>query len=127
VPLKNQDPANPFNRLGPYKLQLDLAPAAPSLDGAIVRNLFSMWSRIVPARRRGPTVVSRRSFLSSAVLRRSPPPVAPPDRRRPRRAASRGGLGERAQGAELALARIGRARTLRRSSPGELVEDDPKT
>ena len=48
VPLKNQDPSNPFNRLGPYGLQLDLPPAAPSPDGAIVRNLLSMWSRIVP-------------------------------------------------------------------------------
>jgi hypothetical protein len=48
VPLKNQDPTNPFNRLGPYGLRLDLPPAAPSPDGAIVRNLLSMWSRIVP-------------------------------------------------------------------------------
>lgn len=48
VPLKNQDPSNPFNRLGPYGLQLDLPPAAPSPDGAIVRNLLSMWTRIVP-------------------------------------------------------------------------------
>jgi hypothetical protein len=48
VPIKNQDPANPFNRLGPHGLQLDLPQAAPSPDGAIVRNLLSMWSRIVP-------------------------------------------------------------------------------
>jgi hypothetical protein len=48
VPLKNQDPANPFNRLAPYGLQLDLPPAAPPPDGAVVRNLLSMWSRIVP-------------------------------------------------------------------------------
>lgn len=48
VPIKNQDPSNPFNRLGPYGLQVDLPPAAPSPDGAIVRNLLSMWSRIVP-------------------------------------------------------------------------------
>jgi ABC-type sulfate transport system substrate-binding protein len=48
VPLKNQDPSNPFNRLGPYGLQLDLPPAAPSPDGAIARNLLSMWTRIVP-------------------------------------------------------------------------------
>ena len=48
VPLKNQDPSNPFNRLGPYGLQLDLPPAAPSPDGAIVRNLLSMWTRTVP-------------------------------------------------------------------------------
>ena len=48
VPLKNQDPSNPFNRLGAYGLQLDLPPAAPSPDAAIVRNLLSMWTRIVP-------------------------------------------------------------------------------
>jgi hypothetical protein len=40
--------SNPFNRLGAYGLQLDLPPAAPSPDGAIVRNLLSMWTRIVP-------------------------------------------------------------------------------
>ena len=40
--------SNPFNRLGPYGLHLDLPPAAPSPDGAIVRNLLSMWTRIVP-------------------------------------------------------------------------------
>ena len=40
--------SNPFNRLGPYGLQLDLPPAAPSPAGAIVRNLLSMWTRIVP-------------------------------------------------------------------------------
>lgn len=48
VPLRNQDTANPFNRLGPYGLQLDLPPAAPAPEGAVVRNLLSMWSRIVP-------------------------------------------------------------------------------
>jgi len=48
VPIKNQDGANPFNRLGPYGLQIDLPPASASPDGAVVRNLLSMWSRIVP-------------------------------------------------------------------------------
>jgi hypothetical protein len=48
VPIKNQDASNPFNRLGPYGLQIDLPPASASPDGAVVRNLLSMRSRIVP-------------------------------------------------------------------------------
>jgi len=36
------------NWLGPYGLQLDPPSAAPSPDVAIVRNLLSMSTRIVP-------------------------------------------------------------------------------
>ena len=48
LPLRTQDPSNPFNPLGLYGLRLDLPPAAPSPDEAIVRKLLSMWTRIVP-------------------------------------------------------------------------------
>jgi hypothetical protein len=40
------DSKNPFKRLGAYGLALDL-PAAPVPEGAVVRNLLTMWSRVV--------------------------------------------------------------------------------
>jgi hypothetical protein len=48
VPLKSTDPTNPFVRLAPYGLQIDLPTAAEPPDAAVIRNLLTLWSRVVP-------------------------------------------------------------------------------
>jgi Bacterial extracellular solute-binding protein len=50
VPLKSADARNPFTRLAPYGLQLDLPQAATLPDAAVVRNLMTLWSRTATAR-----------------------------------------------------------------------------
>ena len=47
VPLKSADPKNPFTRLAPYGLQLELPPAGTLPEAAVVRNLMTFWSRTV--------------------------------------------------------------------------------
>jgi len=47
VPVKNTDPHNPFVRLAPYGVQIDVPPAATPPDPVVVRNLLTMWSRVV--------------------------------------------------------------------------------
>jgi ABC-type molybdate transport system substrate-binding protein len=47
VPLKTADASNPFNRLAAFGVQLDIPPAASPPDAAVVRNLQTMWSRLV--------------------------------------------------------------------------------
>jgi ABC-type Fe3+ transport system substrate-binding protein len=46
VPVKTADAQNPFTRLAQYGLQVDIPPVAKAPDGALVRNLMTMWSRI---------------------------------------------------------------------------------
>jgi ABC-type molybdate transport system substrate-binding protein len=50
VPLRTTEPTNPFNRLAQYGLALELPTAATVPDGAVIRNLLTFWSRIVPNR-----------------------------------------------------------------------------
>jgi ABC-type molybdate transport system substrate-binding protein len=49
VPIKS-DAQNPFTRNAGYGVQLDLPPVARQPDGAVVRALLTMWSRIVTPR-----------------------------------------------------------------------------
>jgi ABC-type sulfate transport system substrate-binding protein len=51
VPLKTQDPANPFTRLAEHGIQVDVPPVAEVPEGPVVRNLLTMWSRVVAASR----------------------------------------------------------------------------
>lgn len=46
VPMKNAE-TNPFEKMAPYGVMLDLPAAARPPDGPVVRNLLMMWSRIV--------------------------------------------------------------------------------
>ena len=41
---------NPFSRLAAYGIRIDLPPAVELPDGAVVRNLMMMGSRIVGAK-----------------------------------------------------------------------------
>jgi hypothetical protein len=47
VPMKTNDAANPFTKMAQYGLSIELPPAAPAAEGAVVRNLLMMWSRVV--------------------------------------------------------------------------------
>jgi hypothetical protein len=48
--LKTADPHNPFVRLAAYGLRVDIPTAASMPDPAVVRNLITMWSRVVANR-----------------------------------------------------------------------------
>jgi ABC-type Fe3+ transport system substrate-binding protein len=50
VPLRTDATSNPFTRLASYGIALELPPVAAPPDGALVRNLMTMWSRVVQAR-----------------------------------------------------------------------------
>lgn len=47
VPLKTADAANPYTRLAQFGVQLELPPATPAPPGAVIRNMMTMWSRMV--------------------------------------------------------------------------------
>jgi ABC-type molybdate transport system substrate-binding protein len=47
VPVKTSDPSNPFTRLAQFGVQVDIPPVAKTPDGSVVRNLMTMWTRIV--------------------------------------------------------------------------------
>jgi len=47
VPIKTADAQNPFTRLAQYGISVDIPPVAQTPDGAVVRNLMTMWSRVV--------------------------------------------------------------------------------
>src|SRR5699024_6098220 len=51
VPLKTQDAGNPFTRLASHGIQVDVPPVAEVPEGPVVRNLLTMWSRVVAASR----------------------------------------------------------------------------
>ncbi|MBK7539755.1 MAG: substrate-binding domain-containing protein [Myxococcales bacterium] len=47
VPMKVTEGPDPFAKLAQYGLSLELPAAAPAPDGAVVRNLLTMWSRVM--------------------------------------------------------------------------------
>lgn len=47
VPMKVVEGPNPFAKLSQYGLSLELPAAATAPDGAVVRNLLTMWSRVM--------------------------------------------------------------------------------
>jgi ABC-type Fe3+ transport system substrate-binding protein len=47
VPLKTKDPSNPFTRLAEHGILVDVPPVAEVPEGPVVRNLLTMWSRVV--------------------------------------------------------------------------------
>jgi hypothetical protein len=50
VPIKSLGDGNPFTRLASYGVRVDVPPVAPTPDGAVIRNLLTMWSRVVSSR-----------------------------------------------------------------------------
>ncbi|WP_224364067.1 substrate-binding domain-containing protein [Hyalangium versicolor] len=51
VPIKTADASNPFTRLAEHGIQVDVPPVAEVPEGPVVRNLLTMWSRVVAANR----------------------------------------------------------------------------
>jgi hypothetical protein len=51
VAVKTADPKNPFVRLAPYGVSVDVPPAAELPDPAVTRNVLMMWARVVGATR----------------------------------------------------------------------------
>jgi ABC-type molybdate transport system substrate-binding protein len=47
VPIKTADAKNPFTRLAPQGVKLQINPMATPPDGQVIRNLMMMWSRVV--------------------------------------------------------------------------------
>lgn len=47
VPIKTADAKNPFTRLAPQGVKVDINPMATPPEGAVIRNLMLMWSRVV--------------------------------------------------------------------------------
>jgi ABC-type Fe3+ transport system substrate-binding protein len=50
VPIKSQDASNPFTRLAAHGILVDVPPVAEVPEGPVVRNLLTMWSRVVGSR-----------------------------------------------------------------------------
>ena len=46
VPISTPDPQNPFVKLARYGLHAEVPPVAQPPDGAVVRNLLTLWSRL---------------------------------------------------------------------------------
>lgn len=47
VPIKTADAANPWTRLAPYGVQVEIPPVAQPPEGPVIRNLLTMWTRVV--------------------------------------------------------------------------------
>ena len=47
VPIKTADAQNPFTRLAQYGVKIDIPPVATVPDGAVMRNMLTMWARVV--------------------------------------------------------------------------------
>lgn len=47
VAIKNSDMNNPFTKYASYGVQVDIPPVAVTPEGAVVRNMMTMWSRVV--------------------------------------------------------------------------------
>jgi len=47
VPVKTTDPKNPFVRLAPYGISVDVPPAGDIPDVNVIRNVLMMWARVV--------------------------------------------------------------------------------
>jgi len=47
VPIVTNDAQNPFTRLAPQGITVDVPPAATAPEGPVVRNLMMMWTRVV--------------------------------------------------------------------------------
>lgn len=48
---RTQDAANPFTRLAEHGIEVDVPPMAEVPQEPVVRNLLTMWSRVVGASR----------------------------------------------------------------------------
>jgi len=47
VPIRTADAQNPCTRLAQYGVKVDIPPVATPPDGPVIRNMLTMWSRVV--------------------------------------------------------------------------------
>ena len=47
IPIKTADANNPFVKYAPYGVQVEIPPVATMPEGSVVRNMMTMWSRVV--------------------------------------------------------------------------------
>jgi ABC-type sulfate transport system substrate-binding protein len=47
VPVKTEDGKNPFVKLAPFGVKIEINPMASPPDGQVIRNMMMMWSRVV--------------------------------------------------------------------------------
>jgi ABC-type Fe3+ transport system substrate-binding protein len=47
VPVRTSDAQNPYTRLAQYGVKVDIPPVATPPSGPVIRNLLTMWSRVV--------------------------------------------------------------------------------
>ena len=47
VPIRTADDQNPYARLEPYGVKVEVPPVATPPDGPVIRNMLTMWSRVV--------------------------------------------------------------------------------
>jgi ABC-type molybdate transport system substrate-binding protein len=47
VPIRTGDAQNPFTRYAPYGVQIEIPPVATLPEAPVIRNLLTMWSRVV--------------------------------------------------------------------------------
>jgi ABC-type molybdate transport system substrate-binding protein len=50
VPIRTADAQNPYTRLAQYGVKVDIPPVATPPDGPVIRNMLTMWSRVVTSR-----------------------------------------------------------------------------
>jgi hypothetical protein len=50
VPMRTADAQNPFTRLAQYGLKIEIPPVATLPEAPVLRNLITMWSRVVASR-----------------------------------------------------------------------------
>ncbi|MCE9667287.1 substrate-binding domain-containing protein [Myxococcus stipitatus] len=50
VPVKTQDPANPFTRLASHGVSVDVPPVAEVPQPSVVRELLALWTRVLASR-----------------------------------------------------------------------------
>jgi len=47
VPVRTADAQNPYTRLAQFGVKVDIPPVATPPDGPVIRNMLTMWSRVV--------------------------------------------------------------------------------
>ncbi len=50
VPIRTGDAQNPYTRLAQYGIKVEIPPVATPPDGPVIRNMLTMWSRVVTNR-----------------------------------------------------------------------------
>jgi hypothetical protein len=50
APVRTSDGQNPYTRLAQYGVKVEIPPVATPPSGPVIRNLLTMWSRVVTSK-----------------------------------------------------------------------------